>query len=108
MKSESGLSPATEGSGVILSPVPLLEAVRNEGKTWAELAPRCGVTNPDPPWNVTLEATCQCRAVSGALRRLQRRRAENRLGETLYSATPASEQQVLALAHTMLNRGLVS
>ena len=109
MKSESGLSPsATEGSGVNLSPVPLLEAVRNEGKTWAELAPRCGVANPDPPWKVTLEATCQCLAVSGALPWLQRRRAEDRLGETLYSATPAPEQQVLALAHTMLSRGLVS
>jgi len=109
MKSENGLSPsATGGSGVNLSPVPLLEAVRNEGKTWAELAPRCGVTNPDPPWKVTLEATCQCLAVSGALPWLQRRRAEDRLGETLYSATPAPEQQVLALAHTMLSRGLVS
>jgi len=46
--------------------------------------------------------------VSGALPWLQRRRAEDRLGETLYSATPAPEQQVLALAHTMLSRGLVS
>jgi hypothetical protein len=106
MKRESGQSPAAEeGFQVILSPVPLLEAIRNEGKTWDELAPRYGVTNPDPPWKVTLE---QCLAARGALPWLQRRRAEDRLGETLYSATPAPEQQLLALAHTMLSRGLVS
>jgi hypothetical protein len=109
MTGESGQSlAAEEGFQVNLSSVPLLEAIRNEGKTWNELAPRYGVTNPDPPWKVTLEATCQCLAGSGALPWLQRRRAEDRLGETLYSGTPAPEQQLLALAHTMLSRGLVS
>ena len=109
MIGESGQSPAAEeGFQVNLSPVPLLEAIRNDGKTWDELAPRYGVTNPDPPWKVTLEATCQCLAVSGTLPWLQRRRAEDSLGETLYRGTPAPEQQLLALAHTMLSRGLVS
>jgi hypothetical protein len=101
-------SAAEEGFQVNLSSVPLLETIRNEGKTWNELAPRYGVTNPDPPWKATLEATCQCLAVSGALPWLQRRRAEDRLGETLYSGTPAPEQQLLALVHTMLSCGLVS
>ena len=109
MKGESRQSLANaEGFQVNLSSVPLLEAIRNDGKTWDELAPRYGVTNPDPPWKVTFEATCECLAVSGALPWLQRRRAEDRLGETLYSGTPAPEQQLLALAHTMLSRGLVS
>jgi hypothetical protein len=109
MKGESGQSPAAaEGFQVNLSPVPLLEVIRNDGKTWDELAPRYGVTNPDPPWKVTFEATCECLAVSGALPWLQRRRAEDRLGETLYSGTPAPEQHLLALAHTMLSRGLVT
>jgi hypothetical protein len=109
MKGESGQSPAAaEGFQVNLTPVPLLEAIRNDGKTWDELAPRYGVTNPDPPWKVTFDATCECLAVSGALPWLQRRRAEDRLGETLYGRTPAPEQQLLALAHTMLGRGLVS
>jgi hypothetical protein len=86
----------------------LLEAIRNDGKTWDELAPRYCVTNPDPPWKVTFEATCECLAVSGALPWLKRRKAEDRLGEILYSGTPAPEQQLLALAHTMLSCGLVS
>jgi hypothetical protein len=108
MRAESGQSSAAaETFQVNLSSVPLLEAIRNDGKTWDELAPRYGVTNPEPPWKVTFEATCQCLAVSGALPWLQRRRAEDRLGETLYSGTPAPEQQLLALAHTMLSLGLV-
>jgi hypothetical protein len=109
VKGKSSQSPAAvEAFPVSLTPVPLLEAIRNDGKTWEELAPRYGVTNPDPPWNVAFNATCECLAVSGALPWLQRRRAEDHLGETLYSGTPAPEQQVLALAHTMLSRGLVS
>jgi high-affinity nickel-transport protein len=91
-----------------LTPISLLERIRTEGKTWEELAPRYGVTNPDPPWKVAFNATCEALAVSGNLPALQRRQAEDRLGETLYSATPAPEQQLLALAHTVLSRGTVS
>ena len=109
MQGESGQSPdVAEGFQVSLTPIPLLETIRNDGKTWDELAPRYGVTNPDPPWKVTFYATCECLAVSGGLPWLQRRQAEDRLGETLYSGTPAPEQQLLALAHTMLSLGLVS
>jgi hypothetical protein len=88
--------------------MPLLEAIRNEDKTWDKLAPRYSVTNPDPPWKVSLYATCECLAASAALPALERRRAEDQLSETVYSATPAPEQQLLALAHIMLSRGLLS
>ena len=109
MRGESDRSlAAADGFQLNLSSVPLLEAIRKDGKTWHELAPRYGVNNPDPPWKVTFDATCECLAVSGALPWLQRRRAEDHLGESLYSGTPAPEQQLLALAHTMLSCGLVS
>ena len=86
----------------------MLEAIRNEDKTWEKLAPRYGVTNPDPPWKVSLYATCECLAAGAALPALERRRAEDQLGETVYRSTPAPEQQLLALAHIMLSRGLLS
>jgi hypothetical protein len=89
------------------SPIPFLEAIRNEDKTWENLAPRYGVTNPDPPWKVSLYATCECLAFGEALPSLERRHAEDQLGETVYSGTPAPEQQLLALAHIMLSRGLL-
>ena len=91
-----------------LAPISLLEAIRNEDKTWEKLAPRYGVTNPDPPWKVSLYATCECLAAGAALPALERRRAEDQLGETVYSGTPAPEQQLLALAHIMLSRGLLN
>jgi hypothetical protein len=93
---------------VDLASIPLLDAVRNEDKTWEKLAPRYRVTNPDPPWKVSLDATCECLAAGAALPALERRRAEDRLGETAYHGTPAPEQQLLALAHIMLSRGLLS
>jgi hypothetical protein len=95
-------------SNVDFSRIALLEAMRGKGKEWDVLAPRYGVTNPNPPWNTSLAAMCDCLDVSGALPTLDRRRAEDELAEAVYSDVPAPESQLLALAHTMLNRGLVS
>jgi hypothetical protein len=109
MSGESGQpAAAADGCQVGIALIPLLEAIRNEDKTWGKLAPRYGVTNPDPPWKVSLYATCECLAAGEALPSLERRHAEDQLGETLYSGTPAPEQQLLALAHIMLSRGLLS
>jgi hypothetical protein len=87
--------------------IPLLERFRNEDKTWERLAPVYGVTNPDPPWKVSLYATFECLAAGKTLPALERRNAEDQLGETIYGDTPAPELQLLALAHTMLDRGLL-
>jgi hypothetical protein len=90
------------------SRIELLEAMRGQGKEWEVLAPRYGVTNPNPPWKTSLTAICDCLDVSGALPTLDRRRAEDELAQAVYSDVPAPESQLLALVHTMLNRGLVS
>ena len=110
MSGENGQPPVAANAGQVeLSPIPLLEAIRsNEDKTWERLAPHYGVTNPDPPWKVALYATFECLSACNALPSLHRRHAEDLLGETLYSGTPAPEQQLLALAHTMLSRGLLN
>ena len=109
MSAESGGTQAeTEGQYVDLRRIALLESIRNGDKTWVKLAPRWGVTNPDPPWKVCLEATCDCLSVGGALDTLDRRHAEDELGETVYRDIPNPERQLLALAHTMLSRGLVT
>jgi hypothetical protein len=107
--SSEGSQPAAAAGGrhSDFAPIPLLEGIRNEDKAWEKLAPRCGVTNPDPPWKVSFYATCECLASGEALPWLERRHAEDQLGETVYSGTPAPEQQLLALAHIMLSRGLL-
>jgi hypothetical protein len=99
---------SADGGQVDVAPIPLLETIRNkQDKTWEKLAPRYGVTNPDPPWKVSLYATCECLAAVESLPLLERRSAEDHLGETLYRGTPAPEQQLLALADIMLRRGLL-
>ena len=40
-------------SDVDLGRIALLEAIRREGKEWDVIAPRYGVTNPDPPWKTS-------------------------------------------------------
>jgi hypothetical protein len=102
------------------SPIPLLEEVQSKGRVWEDLAAQYGVTNPDPPWKITLEATCDLLAGdscvkfheeieegSCALPALERRAEEDDLSETIYEEVPFPERQLLALAHSMIRRGLL-
>lgn len=90
------------------SPIPLLERIKQEGRVWDDLSEEYGVDNPDPPWKVTLEATCDVLAeVSCAVPALERRWEEDELSEELYVDVPFPERQLLALAHTMIRRGLL-
>ena len=91
-----------------LSRIELLEAIRRQGKEWGVLAPRYGVTNPNPPWKTSLIGTNECLAAGGTLPALDRRRAEDELGEAVYRDVPAPERELLALVHTMLSRGLLT
>jgi len=95
-------------SDVELGRIALLEDLRNAEKTWEVLAPRYGVTNPNPPWKTSLTAMCECLSASGALPALDRRRAEDELADSVYREVPPPERQLLALVHVMLSRGLVS
>jgi hypothetical protein len=88
--------------------VALLEAIQGQGKEWDVIAPRYGVTNPSPPWKSSLAGTCEALSVGGALPSLERRNAEDELSDTVYREIPSPERELLALAHIMLSRGLVS
>ena len=92
------------------SPISVLEKVKKEGKgrSWQELSKKWGVDNPNPPWKVTLEATCDVLSeVSCALPGVERRWEEDELVEELYKDVPYPERQLLALAHSMIRRGLI-
>ena len=106
--------------GVDTTPIPLLQNIQAHGRVWSDLAAQYGVTNPDPPWKVTLEATCdllagdscvkpydQVAPGSCALPSLERRAEEDELSATIYEDVPFPERQLLALAHSMIKRGLV-
>ena len=90
------------------SPIDLLEQIRREGRCWEDLAPKWGVDNPEPPWKIWLEATCEVLADRNcALPALERRWEEDDLSEELYKDVPFPERQLLALAHSMIRRGLI-
>lgn len=96
-----------ENGEIDTSPVSLLETIKHRGRVWGDLAAQYGVTNPDPPWKVTLEATCDVLAEgSCALPALERRWEEDELSSELYADVPFPERQLLALAHSMIRRGL--
>lgn len=90
------------------SSVSLLEKVRKQGKVWEDLARQYGVENPDPPWKINLDSTCEAlSAEQCALPVLERRNEEDVLSESLYQDVPYPERQLLALAHSMIERGLI-
>jgi hypothetical protein len=106
--------------GTDLTPIALLESIRRRGRAWKDLAAQYGVKNPDPPWKITLDATCDMlaadscvlpsdRVASGscALPVLERRAEEDDLSATIYAGVPFPERQLLALAHSMIRRGLI-
>lgn len=90
------------------SPIPLLEDICKRGQSWNELAPIYGVTHADPPWKTSLHATFECLAAENVLPSLVRRQAEDQLSEVTYRQVPEPERRLIALAHTMIARGLVS
>lgn len=105
--------------GTDTTPIPLLENIRRRGRVWEDLAAQYGVMHPDPPWKITLDATCdllagqscnipydQVEPGSCALPSLERRAEEDDLSETLYKDVPFPERQLLALAHSMIKRGM--
>ena len=102
MKTDSG---AKNGPSTA---IPLLETIGKEGRVWGDLCAQYGVENPDPPWRVTLESTCEMlNAENCALPLLERRGEEDELSDKMYSDVPHPERQLLALAHSMIQRGLV-
>ena len=97
-----------EGRNLDPSAISLLDKVKNDGRVWEDLCEEYGVENPDPPWKVTLEATCDVLdEVACGIPALERRWEEDELSEELYAGVPFPERQLLALAHSMIRRGLV-
>ncbi len=107
-------------SRTTLDAVELLETIKRRGRAWEDLAAQYGVTNPDPPWKVALDATCDllagdslvlptARVVPGscALPNVERRAEEDDLSATIYADVPFPERQLLALAHSMIMHGLL-
>ena len=75
------------------------------------MAAKHGVDNPVPPWKTSLDGICEALDQSacgrGALGFLDRRNEEDALSATVYSELPYPENRLLALAHSLLVRGII-
>ena len=52
-----------------------------------------------------MQATCECLSWRGTLDNLERRHAEDDLGETTYANAPAYAKSAVVTAHELMDRG---
>ena len=88
--------------------VPILERIAAGGQVWAHVAAKYDVTQPLPPWKSSLDGICDALDRNEeVLTPLERRREEDLLSRAVYSALPAPESRLVALAHSLLARGVI-
>lgn len=89
-----------------------LREIVERNQVWPRMAARYGVENPVPPWKTSLDGLCDAldRAVCDAdvPTFTERRDEEDTLVATTYADLPYPENQLVALAHSLLERGVIS
>jgi hypothetical protein len=88
-----------------------LETIVGRNQVWPRMAAKYGVENPVPPWKTSLDGLCDALDHSacgtGTLTFKDRRDEEDHLSATLYADLPYPENQLMALAHSLLARGVI-
>jgi len=106
------VSPA-EPSNVQSVTVEVLEDIAAHNQTWSVMAAKYGVDNPLPPWKTSLDGICDALDRTCSTDQTvqftftQRRDDEDLLAATRYADLPYPENQLVALAHSMVARGLI-
>ncbi|MCW5252930.1 nitrile hydratase subunit beta [Streptomyces sp. SHP 1-2] len=59
------------------------------------------------PWESSMQATCESLSMRGSLDNLERRKAEDALGESVYADYPVHARSALTVAHTLIERGVL-
>jgi hypothetical protein len=89
-----------------------LQQIVERNQVWPAMAAKYGVENPVPPWKTSLDGLCDaldhaaCDADVPSFK--QRRDEEDELSATVYAELPYPESQLVALAHSLLARGVIS
>ncbi len=88
--------------------VAALEGITEREQVWARMAEKYGVSNPVPPWKTSLDGMCEALDREGdALELLTRRDDEDRLSDKVYRTLPYPENQLVALAHSLVARNVI-
>ena len=88
-----------------------LAKIVERNQVWSRMAAKYGVVNPVPPWKTSLDGICDALDQSGCgsevLSFVDRRDEEDALSATVYSNLPYPENRLVALAHSLLVRGVI-
>lgn len=88
-----------------------LAKIVERNQVWSQMAAKYGVVNPVPPWKTSLDGICDALDQSGCgpevLSFVDRRNEEDALSATVYSNLPYPESRLIALAHSLLLRGVI-
>jgi len=91
--------------------VAALTKIVERNQVWSRMAAKYGVENPVPPWKTSLDGICDALDQSGCgpevLSFVDRRNEEDALSATVYSNLPYPENRLVALAHSLLVRGVI-
>lgn len=103
--SNSGRLDPAEGPSI----APLAKIIERN-QVWGRMAAKYGVDNPVPPWKTSLDGVCDAldqSSCGAGLPSIDRRNEEDALSATVYSSLPYPENRLVALAHSLVRRGLI-
>lgn len=104
---------AAEQPNVEAISVEVLEEIAERNQSWPIMAAKYGVENPLPPWKTSLDGLCDALDRSCAtddplnFTFKERRDEEDALSATRYANLPYPENQLVALAHSLVARGVI-
>ena len=88
-----------------------LAKIVERNQIWSRMAAKHGVDNPVPPWKTSLDGMCDALDQNACgpeiLNFVDRRNDEDALSATLYSELPYPENRLVALAHSLVVRGVI-
>jgi hypothetical protein len=88
-----------------------LQEIVERNHVWPVMAAKYGVENPVPPWKTSLDGLCDALDRAACDENIptfkERRDEEDTLSATVYSNLPYPESQLVALAHSLVARGVI-
>ncbi|AGB23635.1 hypothetical protein Mycsm_03331 [Mycobacterium sp. JS623] len=88
-----------------------LEEIVVRNQVWPVMAAKYGVENPVPPWKTSLDGLCDALDHAACDENVpsfkERRDEEDTLSASVYADLPYPESQLVALAHSLVARGII-
>jgi hypothetical protein len=88
-----------------------LQEMVARNQVWPVMAAKYGVENPVPPWKTSLDGLCDALDRAACDENIpnfkERRDEEDALAATVYANLPYPENQLVALAHSLVARGVI-